>query len=505
MRDYFRGLKKDFICNFSFIVPFALVLLASYGFTITNFAIGIDDPARIHYLYTDGWGNLVQQGRLTAVVFNFLTGLVDIIPFLNNFLATVILGMAAVAMVGLYQTVSGQKFGSLINFLIASVFVSYSIISMKFIYDLDVITTMASYFCVPVSIFAVYQYFQSKRKRYLLVSGVLLMVAIGTYESFNTVYIAMVLMVLLLELYFQNRKTKQLLKEGMAYAGVLAVTVGVYYTIVKIVQCLFPSATEFTRLGFWKSASSFLSGLHKVCWIIKRAIFESNLFFTKEFVAFLFIGIILAFLLAVKKKRFFILPLFAGLEFVNFVIILIQGNCHYRICQTFVVLISGCALFLFCVVRDWKYIRTGACILAGLLIVWQIRDLNYWFFKDYENYKKNEFALHKIATDLQAGYDISKPVCFTNRDYDLFLTSWDENQKEIGEAVMISSIAMFGETVPHTMVDLFKYHQYNFLQLPTQEQADRAVELSKGMEAYPKPGYIQEFDDLIIVNFKKIE
>lgn len=59
------GIFKEKICLNKIVLLSAIITtIVSYGFAITNFCIGVDDPMRLHHLYSDGSGSMIQQGRL---------------------------------------------------------------------------------------------------------------------------------------------------------------------------------------------------------------------------------------------------------------------------------------------------------------------------------------------------------------------------------------------------------------------------------------------------------
>ena len=70
---YWDIFKKDICANKIIFFSSLITAIACFGFTITSFSIGVDDPMREYYLYSNGWGSMIQQGRLLHVVFNALT------------------------------------------------------------------------------------------------------------------------------------------------------------------------------------------------------------------------------------------------------------------------------------------------------------------------------------------------------------------------------------------------------------------------------------------------
>ena len=171
-------------------------------------------------------------------------------------------------------------------------------------------------------------------------------------------------------------------------------------------------------------------------------------------------------------------------------------------CQPFGLFIAAVALLITEIFRNRQALRVIAACMAALALIWQLKDINLWFYKDWANYQKNVYAIHNIATELNSGYSIEeKPVCFVNRDYDSFLMSWeaDKMQYEIGESPIVAAVAFCGDITCPELIELFEKQEYTFLIQPTLEQAQKAVQYSSGMPGYPKEGYIAEYEDIIIV------
>ena len=139
----------------------------------------------------------------------------------------------------------------------------------------------------------------------------------------------------------------------------------------------------------------------------------------------------------------------------------------------------------------------------SIVVLLQLKDINLWFYYDYANYQKNVYAIHNIATELYSGYSVkTKPVCFVNRDYDSFLMSWDDEimQVEIGESPIVSSVRFLGDETSKATFCLFEFQEYDNLIRPDENDAKKAIEYSKEMPTYPENGYIEELDDIIVVN-----
>lgn len=486
--------------NKTYMGVVALLAVAAYGFEITHFSLGIDDFAIRHYmdLSPSSYGNMLQQGRLLHIVFYYLTGLVDVIPFLSNLLATVFLFLSAVLFTGVMDAVASPPphFRTWQKILFSGLYLTNSIIAFKFIYDIDVVVTMFSYACVPLALVFAFGFVENNNRKDFVKAVAFLFFSIGSYESFNAVYICAVLFILILFAIYRDKKAKDLTVMGLKFAIILLVAFVTYYALVKLLQ----SATgnlPYERQTIFSMGFPIFSVLKTIA----KRLLNPNLFFAIEFTVFAVISVFLAIYYTVKKKSAFLFLLFACFGFFALSVQIAQGYLYYRTCQTFNLFIACIALLLLDLFGAQKVLAKITAVLMTLLVIWQCKDINLWFYKDWANYQKNVYALHVIATDLNSGYNVAeKPVCFFNRDYESFLMTWDEDQQEIGESPIVSAIAFLGDQTSPCLIQLFEYQGYDFLLTPSEEQVEEARKYTKEMPAYPKEGYIKELDDVIIVN-----
>lgn len=499
IKQNFKDRVGELLQSKVYLVGLILVTIAAYGFTITHFSLGIDDFGIRHYmnLSPEKVGNMLQQGRLLHILFYYVTGLVDVIPFLNNLIGAVLLFFSAVFYSALFDTISQHKLKPAYLLMFACLYVSNSIMSFKFIYDIDVVVTMFSYFCIPLAVVYSLSMMERRSKKDLLASFLLLMAAISSYESFNAVYICSVLFVLILLAVFQDEKARQLLQKGLCFAGVLVCALVVYYTIVKIVQAA-TGNIPYARSNIFSVGSSVLDAVKSVV----GRVFNGHLLFAMEFSFFAVCSVGLAIYFSIRKKNPFIFLLFFGMGVFSLAVQIVQGFLLFRACQTFNLYVACMALLCMYLLGKRKILDRIVMAAMVVLLCFQLKDINLWFYKDWANYQKNVFAMHEIAKDLQKDFPVrEKPVCFVNRDYESYLMTWDEQQAEIGEAPLIAAIGFLGNLTSPEMIQLFEYQGYDFLIEPSPDQAEQAIEDSKGMPPFPKEGYIKETDEVIIVNF----
>lgn len=492
-----RKLIKNKLYFYSVII----ITIASYGFAITHFSMGIDDFGVYHYmnLSPNSVGNMLQQGRLIHIVFYYLFGLSDILPFLNNFIGALLLAGSCIIIIALIKSVINERLTISIASVFSGIYISCSIISFKFIYDIDVVVTMLSYLCAPLSIYYGLKYIDDKKKQNFIYAVGLCVLTISSYESFCCVYICEVLFILSLLYLYEELSSKKVIVNGLIQALVLLCSVILYYGVVKTIQMITENS-PYTRTNIFNAGAT----ITRILKVVIERYFYNDLFFVKEFGLFVILLIIVMLYYTFIKRKYLCLLLFPMIGFFTIGISIIQTCVYYRTGQTVNVFFSITTMFLLLILNNKNLLMKLSVGIFSILILWQVEDINRWFYQDWISYQKNVNAIHIIATDLMRDYNVqSKPVCFVNRDYtNPLLMTWDEGiQYEIGESALISAVSFLGDVTSPAVIELFKYQGYEFIIEPTVNQVKQAQELSKEMTAYPKQGYIEEHDEFIIVNF----
>lgn len=509
--EYF---KETILKNKRLVVAAIIVTVLAFGFTITNFSIGVDDPAAYHYLHTNGSGNMIQQGRLSHVLFDKLTGgRLTFIPFLNDFVGAALFGFSALVFCGLFQYVTDGKLDDVELISFAGIYISYSIISEKFIYNLDVIVTMLSYVCVAYSLALICEYFKFKKQgergiKRLVLACFAEIIALGSYESFAVVYICGVFAIFVMECVAGDRKLsfKDVLLRGLMFLLVLVVALVVYYSAVRVVQILDgQSNIQSKGAAFFSSSFEKDGGLFtRIKESVSQYIYSIDLTYlpVKEFIAFSGIGLILIAGYSVKRKSWLLPLCYLGLWASNFGIYFAVGTIMYRANQTYCLFAALVAVLIAFSFRKMKIKPVIISALAGLLIFVQLADLNLSFYNDYSRYKKEEYVIHTIATRLVAECDVGKPVVFCVKGGGCGYLANPAGSHRVNGSTVIGwgCTAFYDDTTP-MMIDLFRMHGYGFINQATPEQAELGNKLAEDMECWPNKDCIKEFDDFIVVNF----
>ncbi len=505
-RSYWKTLEEDI---FSQKILLALVLLttvACFGFTVTNASIGIDDPAREYYLFSNKIGNMIQQGRIFHVIFNLFTGTVDFIPYFNDFVGAGLYALSALLYCGLLQTVTRGKFSQSALACFACVYISSSVIAEKYIYNLDVVVTMLSYCAAPLALLYAWRFVREGKAALLAGAVAVLMVSLASYETFIFLYICGVFSIFALEIALNQRKMTfgEIFLEGLRYAAILAAAMAAYYALVWLLQMMYPSEVVYIRYNVWKeSGLSFLGTF----WMMTK---EFARYFADSFrngyvpvVVFSLAslaGLGLFAALSWRRKNLWLLVCYLAMWVCNFVIHYVGGSFMPRAAQTFCFFVA----FVLVMLVQGSEKKLHSFLLAGvcLLVFIQSADMNRWFYNDYMRYKKEAFLIDSLALKVASEYDVSKPLVFTNAGIEGYLnTDLYPGGHVNGNSMIYWMGYAFGDKTQPFIAEVFRMHGYDYIVSPTPEQYDQACIAAETMPVWPKQGSVQEFADFIVVNF----
>ena len=187
---------KEIICKKSFYIPVILFALIGYSFSIYNRTIGLDDMFR-HVILEHGGAT----GRWGGIITYNLLGLTSLDPFIDRFLAILLLTLSAILFCYILYSINSQE--EVLTYTITtSTFITYPLINEIWEYTTANWTT-GSDLCLVTLAFILLRTQKIIFPKFLL-AGLLLVIPITTYEISIFYYITLVFIVMLYELIANN-------------------------------------------------------------------------------------------------------------------------------------------------------------------------------------------------------------------------------------------------------------------------------------------------------------
>lgn len=476
------GYLGHFYRNRVYMLLLSVTALFSYGFMVTHYTIGIDDTPYAYY-FEEGLAAIV--GRWVLFLLNKAVDIAQFAPFLTDFAGVLLLMAAVTVWCVLFYSVLGEKVPDVGYSMFACIFLSSPLLSEVFTYYLHNGVALG-YLCSGVSLCffkeglcrAERNSLSGEGRRSLfrrlspfLASGVFLWMALGCYESFMTVWLLGLCLLLLCGCLAEDRRriflslcmgalvslTAVLLRSAMIF-GVTAVF-GLEELRDEAVQ---RSVAELAGWVFQPGAASEFAMVLKRIFVM-YGVFAYAYYPIKVFVLAAAVIWCVCLIQTIRKKNFRILLLCVGSFAAAFLLVVVEGKATlYRSAQFLPVICGfGALLLVYACKGAWSGRRAvgsqgagsgrgtgggrgtvnreirkaGSLLEVGraaeaaerLRAVWQFAvtavlcmilwnqctDMNNWFYVDYMKYQAARETMSQVAYELEKKFDTSKPVVFT--------------------------------------------------------------------------------------------
>ena len=480
----------------------AVVLGLGFGFTITHHSIGIDNNAHDLYYHQ---GGVIYQGRLTALVLDKIFGIYLYPPFWANAVGAGVLYFSALAWCVLFARVGKDMMTPATCLIFASVLISYPIINEHFIFN--PLNLPLGYGLTAFSLMMAYDTHQNRNISAAMASIVAMIFVISLNESFAAVFLIGMFCIFVLESLQSGSESTgfKLIRNMLVYIGILAAAIVLEWLITALVRTLVPStavvgASNARILWLFQP---FLHVIKNLFWgvigkyvVAGKTYFPITLFLAASLI---FLGTMIWLTCKKKKPIYLVLIIFIFLSVVS--VNIIKGAAlPYRTDSALGIFIAFTMMFMWILLKD-KWARVVFAVMMVVLVINQTRILNNWFVNDYERYEYDVEIVEHVSYDIEKNCDVSKPVLFIG---------WVNNSAatrnvpgEYNGIQFINAYSNYREEpnkYSFLLNDFFRIHGHDFADA-TDEYYEEGREIAEDMPSYPKPGYIREEEEYIIVNF----
>lgn len=444
-----------------------LTAIAGYGFMITHQTIGIDDTPYTAY-FEEGLAAIV--GRWVTFLINKICHIADFAPFLTDFIGVFILLAAVTVWCTLWKRIFGERIPKYGYLLFACLFLSNPLICEVYTYYLHNGIAIG-YLCCGIALCAFWEGIErSQKEKYSIqkglaawiVSAFSLWIALGCYESFMVVYLVGVCILLASvrmtegkeSRSIKNRKDIKSRKDkdsgiykktkifrALCIAAVIAVIAIVLRSIMIMAVTAFfdlnelkdeaqqRSITEIVGWLFQENAfSEFAMGLKRV--YVMYGVFAYAYYPIKIYIfASVIIGIT-ALWKSIVERDGWIFVFVIGSFVASYLLVVIEGKATYYRSAQFLPLFSawGWLILVYNIQEIAEFIgkywkkrkdtiqKVSYAVIVFFLgtIIWnQCTEMNKWFYVDYLKYEDAKNTINQIAYQLEAKFDITKPIVFT--------------------------------------------------------------------------------------------
>lgn len=487
--DYFLKSKL-------FIVMVILVTILSFGFTITNFSIGMDETAFGRYYQNK---EMLESGRWGSYLIYRGLNITEFIPFWVDFVVASIILITAILWCVFLKKNLKEKLSIGAYIVFATIFISFPMINECYIFSNSSLAVMLGTILASLGIMMFYENYMNlhKKKIYIIIS-LILALAFSMYEACGQIMLVSICITAILMLYTnKDKKIKDVFKYLFAALGILIVGVILDEIVAKMIYLsgIRPSneADKEISWGQYGLLESLEIILANIVYAIKN---------TKYFPVFIFdvasgIGLAISILQSDRKKNWMILVIFIAMFLSNFAISILQLDAVlYRTCTSWGLFVAIIVLMLYKFLSEYKITKILACLVIGILVLQQSKTLNQLFYNDYKRYQKDLHIAYDLVYNLEKDYDISKPLVIMGTPY--------KGMGDYGAQSNSLSVLWWGKKAfndnGREFIKFLNSLGYDF-DVPTDEEYEKGKIEAENMERYPKDGSIRELDDCIIINF----
>ena len=496
IEEKYKKATKYFCKNKIFVIAIILVTILSFGFTITNSSVGMDDTAFDRY-YSEK--EMLAIGRWGAYVVYQILNITEFIPFWLDFVAASVIMLTAVMWCIFLKKNVDDKFSIGVYIIFAAVFISFPIINEIFIFENCNIAVMLGTLLASLGIMLFYENYNNIHKKGIyILSGVILTVAMSMYEAcVQTMLVSICITAILMIYTDKNKKIKDIFKYIICALGILGAAVILDEIIVKIINFagVKPSDAAEKEINWGKYG--ILESLQLIIVNIISAIKNIKYYPVLIFDIVSVIGLAIGILQSDKKKNWMILVIFIAMFLSNFGISILQlDSVMYRTCASWGLFTAAIVMVAYRFLSEYKITQILAIIVISILVLQQTKTLNQLFYNDYMRYQKDLHIAYELIYDLEKDYDTSKPLVIMGTPY-----------KGIGKYGAQSnslSVLWWGKKAfndnGREFIKFLNSLGYDF-KVPTDEEYEKGKIEAEKMGNYPKDGSIKELEDCIVINF----
>lgn len=501
--------KEAFLRSKFYWISVSLISLLSYGFTLTNYSIGVDDEAFDLYF---NQGALLSQGRWGAQLTKILFDSYTFLPFWRDFIAVLLIVSGVTLWVALIKKASNNYFNELSLTIFACVAISCPLIVENFIFMMTTIE-MGLVLCMTgLSLNLFFDYINGENKFRNAMFAVLLLTYGLAFSELAVVYFLLGSLIVCfiytsLSEYKENYTFKQLFLILIKTIILIMITLILNSLIKNFLQKLLSIqdsgyvgnliAYDFSSLsGFFHSFFNFISLL------IQTLPHDNQLGMTIALISSALLFIYAVFL-CVSLKKMHCLIFAVGIILTVFSLYFLTGNVHLtkRIFITnsvFVGFVMATIYMALQNVKIWKInLRVIVTIAIVLLLFYQTKYMNQVFFVDHLRYQADSFKARVIADDINEMSNKQKGVIFIGQPTNYNLPLGDTVGYSIFQWDRFTGIQSQLQN-DHRIFNFLKMHGYDFAKAGGYNE-NKVVSQADNMPVYPKQGYVKEFNDYIIV------
>jgi len=497
IKEEYKSAFKSLINDKVFVIIVILVTILSFGFTITNSSIGVDDTAFDRY-YDEK--EMLSIGRWGSYVIYELLKITEFTPFWSDMIASiVVLAIAFLWCIFLKKNLK-EKVSNIAYIVFVTIYISFPIINEIFIYQNCNIAVILGNLLASLGIMLLYENYKNIHKKSIYVVSILILTfGISMYEACSQGILLSICITAMLMCYDENKSNiKDICKYIVITLMIALISVILNSIIVKVIYAFGVPVSEAADKEINWGNYSIVESIQMISQYINDATIRNTKYFpVLVFDVAVIIGFVISVIQAYKKENVMILLLYIGAVLSNFAFVFLQlKGVLYRTCTSWSLFVTIVFMIFYIYMSKYKATKILSGIFITILVLQQSRYLNQMFYNDYIRYQRDLHIAYQLIDDLETSNDITKPIV---------IAGWPKKAiAKDGSQVNSLSVLWWGKKAfDDNGAEFIKFLNslgYEFKN-PNDEQYEKGIKEAENMVSYPQEGSIKELDDCIVINF----
>lgn len=501
--------RKIFKKEKYFWLILCITILACYGFTLTNFSVGVDDEAMYQYFYGT-WS--LNQGRIGEYFLKYIFDVYSFMPFWHDFLAILLITFSLLLWIYLFEKASDNKFDNKQATIFACTMISFPYIAKSFIFSVSTIGFGVVFILAAITLIFFYNSMfgdTAKGKNYLLA---ILIASIGLLIGENTAVVILIgfFIIILLNSIYDDKNLKSFSQYGYMFLKLIVMLI-VALLFRKILSGLVLNLYSIQKVAYTSNyiAYDFNNIIFSFYKFVKQVLYHFFIQETKDIslIVYRITGIIViltAIYNSIKKHNFVISLVAIAVILSPLSLCFITGNWNLpgRTLSPMSLFVGFGASLLYLLLKDIYIkqikLRYISYIFVFYILLYQSKEMNVIFYNDYLTSRLDVEKMDSIMHDLQSESNgiLEKPVLFVGIPSSYYIDfsktelnsifNWDRmwnTNSELQSGRIYGFFNMFGYSIKGPSIIDESYIR--------KEISDMSI--------YPQKGSIKETEEYFIV------
>lgn len=497
----FKSMQEFVIKNKNMFFIGFIVLLMVYSSQINYINIRFDTESVINY--PKGTSSWLTFGRQGAILTRILFRLLHFNPYFSQIFSFILYGLTMIMFSYIFYMLGGIRvIYSITLFLL---FIISPIITEQIYFQLQVVEVAFALLLVALSIWTTYLFVLKKHIIYSLVSVIMIIWAISTYQLFAILYVSLVVYTFII-LYRKNALENAI--DIKVSFEIIFKSMGIFIVamlINTIITKLFFSTNNYVdNMVLWKTIS-LEQGMQNILTHFKQVIFGEGIFFSLSYIISIMLVVInlIKEHASIRKTKLKIIYYLSNILFFScpFLLTIYTGGIPAKRAQIILPFVVACNL-IFAIHCLRGYYKKIVIILSACILFTQVQDVMRLLYTDdirQQEDLRNMELLYERITDVSG--EVKKPVAFIGE------IETKLNKACIkGEAIGYSVLTLNAGVEPHYYMSSLRTAEMLRtvgiqIEAVNEEQLIEARKIAAYMPRWPAKGSVYDAGNMIVVKF----